>query len=466
MIARDLLLIVSFITFSCVSNRGFYKSNHKKQISDYINSVIDESEINSLLGISIVSLANDEKLYDFNSKKLLVPASNMKLFTAASSLYFLDPGHKFKTLILKRKNNLILKGGADPGLSINNLDSLALIISKQLNNVDTLFLDGNLFDSKYYGKGWMWDEGSNEYSAPVSGLAVNHNCIDFEYSPGKIGNPANISLLPHTNYVSIDNRSLTVSDTINYKALKIERDWVNQTNHFLITGEILYYDLKDTIKKNIYEPILFTGTIFKEILESHNVAVNNLSIDDIPNPTDSLSEHISDSMIFYLDNMMHKSENLTAESFIKYLGINDSSNGNWENGVRTVKSFINDNIAIDTTALRIADGSGLSRYNQLSADQIVQLLAYMNKTQWKDSFINILPHGGEKESSLEDRLTSANKRIYAKTGSMSGISCLSGYAFSPKYGPLAFSILINGFTGPLAPIREIQDQICEWLVRN
>ena len=97
-----------------------------------------------------------------------------------------------------------------------------------------VFIDGGLFDDRYYGKGWMWDEGSEEYSAPVNALVLNSNCIDFEYSPNEIGLPAKVNIYPKTEYITLENKSITVKDTVNFKKLKIDRNWAEKTNDYVI----------------------------------------------------------------------------------------------------------------------------------------------------------------------------------------------------------------------------------------
>ena len=163
---------------------------------------------------------------------------------------------------------------------------------------------------------------------------------------------------------------------------------------------------------------------------------------------------------------MHDSKNLTSELLLKYMGITDSSVGTWESGIQKVKTYLFEKVNIDTSALRIADGSGLSRYNLLTANQIVKLLTNIHSREDRDLFLNTLPYGNEKDTRLEGRLIEVQNKIYAKTGSLSGVSCLSGYALSPSKGPMAFSILINGFVGSIRPHRKFQDEICNWLVTN
>ena len=438
-------LFVSFFCFSCVALSPINQRIYKKDLKKFIYSSIKKSDLRESIAVKVVSLDDGETLFEHNSKKLMTPASNVKLLTSAASLHYLGGEHVFETTILKNKENIILVGGADPELSLQVIDSLAGLVSKDLRLIDTLFIDGGLFDDYYYGKGWMWDEGSDEYSAPISALVLNNNCINFEYSPNEIGLPAKINISPETEYVTLENKSITVKDTVNFKKLRIDRNWVDRSNDYLITGEILQWSEKDTVKKNIEKPNLFFGTVFKELLESHGLTVNELFIGNTIGPKDTILIHRSKPLYDQLEEMMHDSRNLTSELLLKYMGITDSTIGNWEGGIRKVKTYLQDEVKIDTSALSIADGSGLSRYNLLSANQIVKLLAHIHGQNNGDVYVNTLPNGNEKNSSLEGRLLQAQDKIFAKTGSLSGVSCLSGYAFSPNHGPMAFSILINGF---------------------
>ena len=94
-----------------------------------------------------------------------------------------------------------------------------------------------------------------------------------------------------------------------------------------------------------------------------------------------------------------------------------------------MKSFLNDSVGIDTTHIRIADGSGLSRYNLVSAFEITKFLEWIFKSQYKNNFISCLPYGGMKKGTMENRFNTADDRIRVKTGGLSGITNISGYIF-------------------------------------
>ena len=430
-----------------------------------INKIIEASGIDLNMGIKIVSLKNNKTLYAYNSQKLLMPASTNKLYTCAAALHYLGNNHTFKTRVLKNNNNLILKGGGDPDLTINQLDSLAIIISKNIKKVDTLYVDDTLLDSLNYGEGWMWDEGPWWYAAPIGALSVNDNCIDFYVEPGDIGSPANISYFPETSYITFENNSITVNDTLDFNKLKIDRDWVKSGNNFSVTGEIIDTTKKDTLYRNIYDPSLFAGTIFRQLLNEHGTTVKQLSrkTQDLTDYKE-LTVHYSDSLIISAKNLMNESDNLTAELFIKSIGALDTLPGTWETGLDSVKSFLAEQVKIDTSNIRLADGSGVSRYTLTNSDQLISLLSWVYNSKHKNDFISTLPGGGWPKSTLEKRLIEEGSRVRAKTGGLSGARNLAGYIDSPKYGTVAFSILMNGYIGSSSKHRYVQNQIVKTII--
>ena len=450
---------------SCTPPRTLLYLEGNPELKNKINDIIEYSGIDLNMGIKIVSLRDNKTLYAYNSQKLLMPASNNKLYTCAAALANLGSDTIFETAIYQEGNNLILKGGGDPDFSLEQLDSLAQIISSQIESVDTLFVDESLMDTLHYGEGWMWDEGSWWYAAPISALSLNDNCVEFYFHPGKLGQPVPVSTNPVTNYIQVDNQSITVNDPVDIQKFKIERDWAGQTNKFNISGELMDFSTPDTLIRNIVNPPLFAGTVLKEILAEKGTRIKIVSTGNGSKNAKLLVSHNSYSLLQSALNLMNESDNLTAELLVKTMGISKEYPGNWNDGIKTVKTFLADSAGIDTSSIRIADGSGVSRYNLTSADHFIQLLTYMYTSPYKDDFLYVLPGGGFK-GTLEDRLESTGSKIRAKTGGLSGVSCLSGYAFSSQYGPLAFSILMNGYIGSSKNYRKLQDDILEILVHD
>ena len=458
------LLILFILLVSCSTHPRLFSNKGSLILKKKINKLIVESDLGATMGISVVSLKTGKPIYELNSEKLLMPASNNKLFTCAAALDFLGKDFFFFTNVLTQNNNAILQGGGDPDLTIKDLDSLAYVVSKRIDIIDTLFLDDTFLDSVYFGNGWMWDEGSWWYAAPVSALSVNDNCIDFYVQPGKEGQNAIVNYFPNTRYISLQNHSSTVKKDTNLKNLKIDRDWSAKKNDFTVTGEIFYKKKLDTLRRNIHDPTMFTGVLFKEMLEKYGLNINYIMKKKVIRNADTLATHKSSPLINSASNLMNESDNLTAELFIKTIGRHSVTQENWKSGLDSVKSLLASSALLDTSQMRIADGSGVSRYNLTSARQLTSFLVWVYKSQYKNDFISTLPGGGKRNGTLERRLKKEGKYVKAKTGGLSGVSNLSGYVFSPRYGPVAFSLLMSGYRGSSQPYRNLQDAIIKQLI--
>jgi len=453
-------VLILFLISGCVSTPKLYHVTGEKNLRSSIHDAINNSGLSTNLGIKIVSLKTKETLYELNANSLFNPASNTKLYTGISALALLDTGYTFTTSIFQKNNNIYLVGGGDPDLSLNSLDSIAREISEKLNQIDTLFLDESFMDTQRFGEGWMWDEGPWKYAAQISALSVNDNCVDFYIRPGSIGSPVNYSTNPKTDYIIIHNSSLTVNDTAGFIDFKINRNWVNGTNEFSISGMVMDTSSVDTFSRNIDDPTAFTGFVFNEMLSNHGRKINNIFKKKYLGNGRLLASHTSKPLIGTLDNLMKESDNLTAELLVKLIGHKATDNtGTWQNGLTAIKTFLQNVVNMDTTTFYVSDGSGISRYNYSSPEHYIQLLSWAyNNVQIRENLISILPGGGV--GTLKNRMNGENGNlIIAKTGSLSGVSCLSGYVFTKSGEPLAFSILMNGFIGKTKPYRKLQDKI-------
>ena len=374
--------IILFALFfsSCSQTPNIYKT--EGSLNNKINSLINASNLSTNLGIKAISLKTGEVLFDLNSDALFNPASNNKIYTCLSALAILDTNYTFSTEVYIDGEYLYLVGGGDPDLSIDELDSLASIISTQISGNKILVLDDSIFDQKTYGEGWMWDEGSWWYAAQISALSVNDNCVDFIIDPGEVGQRAKISSYPESNYYSIINNSITVNDTINFEEFKIERDWKGKTNVFSISGNILDTTSTDTIYRNIHNPTDYTGNLFKKMLINYGTNITEIQKDIKPNSSEKIAEHKSKSLPHTLKNLMVESDNLTAELLIKTIGYEkNKSQGNWEDGLIRTREFLHNQVGLDSTSFSIKDGSGVSRYNYSSPNHMIKILSWAYNNQ-------------------------------------------------------------------------------------
>ena len=164
--------------------------------------------------------------------------------------------------------------------------------------------------------------------------------------------------------------------------------------------------------------------------------------------------------------MMKESDNLYAESVFYQLGRNANGNpATAKSSAEKVKDLIK-RIGLDASQYSIADGSGLSLYNYVSAELEVMVLRHAARNEWIDIHLRpSLPIAGE-DGTLKRRMvgTSAQGNVRAKTGSLRGVSSLAGYCTAANGHRLCFSIINQGVRSTKHG-RDFQDKVCEILTR-
>ncbi len=473
--------IFSFLFFTCATNQVVTKptqppktvKNLKKQIELVLkDSVLQQSKV----GIKIVSLKNGEVLYSRNSDKLFHPASNMKLLTTATALHYLGPSFTFKTILAADtaslsdsllQGNLYLKGFGDPELTTADLRNFVQKLKLMGINKITgdLLCDATYFDDLHWGEGWMWDDASSWYFASISPLSVNDNIVTVFVEPGKnVADSLEVHLVPPTSYVKIQNMGATVdsTDTLKLKEFDVERKWKFPENTIVVEGGMHVGEKQEDFEIDVLKPALYTGTLLKEQLKEQNIAVNgNVKEGELPDTIQILINHQSHPLSQLVFNTNKISDNLSAELILKTLAAEiKAPPGSAEKGISIIYQFL-DSLGVDSTSYRLADGSGVSRYNLITPDLIIELLKAMHQdfniqAEFKAS-LPIAARDGTLKNRMEE--TSAAERLRAKTGSLSGVSALSGYTVTADHEVVAFSMIMEQFVKSASEIRDVQDKI-------
>jgi serine-type D-Ala-D-Ala carboxypeptidase/endopeptidase (penicillin-binding protein 4) len=163
--------------------------------------------------------------------------------------------------------------------------------------------------------------------------------------------------------------------------------------------------------------------------------------------------------------MMKKSDNIIAGALFKKLGqVYSKRPGSWENGGIAVEKILSTKIGVNTSGMRIIDGSGLSRYNQITPHQMMQVLDFAyhhNGTNYE--FVSALPIAGV-DGTLKHRMYNIARKVRAKTGTIHGVVSLAGYAASSNKEPIAFVIMINGRNSGWS-YKELEDKIVTLLTQ-
>jgi len=471
-----LIFLTSVISLSaCVGNSNMATNHLEKRQRDLLTQKIDAILADSLLattqmGVKVVSLKTNQPVYEKNPTHLFHPASNMKLLTTATALVKLGVNYRFKTILAVDSlsmtdtlivGNLYLKGFGNPDLQTDNLRGMARKLKRQgIRRVDgNIVVDDSYFDDVRKGWGWMWEDAGNWYWPAISALSVNDNCVTIWVRPGKeIGSPLRIALEPDTRYLRVDNQGLTVdlNDSLRLNNFSVSRKWQTLENIVLVKGGLPLNSNQRKVTVDVEEPALYAGHLFSELLDETDILFNgNILQGTLPDTHQTLATHYSAPLTATINNINKISDNHAAEMLLKTMSAHSSDSvGTARGGLFEVTKFLQQ-IGVDTTKMKLADGSGDSRYNLISPNAIVTLLQHMyNNFKLRAEFTASLPVAGV-DGSLRRQMrgTPAQGKLHAKTGTLRGVSALSGYTETGEGEPLAFSIILSNYTGSASKIR-------------
>ncbi len=448
------------------------------QLRNDIDAVLSDSIFrHTLPSVKVVSLNSGQTLYDKNSDLLRHPASNLKLFTSSAALQILGQDFCFKTFVLADsgksdtliRGNVYLKGYGDPDLDVADLDSLAAKVqSKGIKRITgDIVGDASYFDDLYWGNGWMWDDEPDPDEMFISALSVNKNCVTVTVTPNTApGDSVVVTIDPPTPFISVVRNAKTVDDSTD-KSLKISRLFKERLNTVTVNGDIPRSDSLIRRRISVWQPALFATELFKESLQRDSIVVlGEARLGSAPPNAVQLGEHLwpIDSVLTRMNKI---SDNLSAENLLRTIGATRRGlPGSAQNGIYVENEFLS-SFGIDTTTCSQVDGSGVSHYSLLTVNDIMRLL--LGIARRPDPFHVIyasLPIAGV-DGTLEHRMkgTLAQANVRAKTGTISGVSTLSGYVTTRDGELLAFSMMMENFTIPTRNFHRAQDSICELLAR-
>ncbi|NLN75701.1 MAG: D-alanyl-D-alanine carboxypeptidase/D-alanyl-D-alanine-endopeptidase [Armatimonadetes bacterium] len=441
-------------------------------LTESIDAILNDPALKyGAQGVAVRSIKTGQTLYQRNADALMIPASNFKLLVSATILELLGPDFTFETRVFTTgklingilDGDLIIKGGGDPVLRTSNLTDLAKQVKATGINVikGDIIADDTLFDRQRLASGWSWDSLQYYYSAEVSALNLNRNTVDVFVYPGKeVGDEAEVKLAPETSYFTIESSATTgapdSSNTI----------WVSRTlgqNHIRVSGSIAKgtkVTSRETLR-SVMEPQLYAAHAFAGELAKQNVKFSGKIVSaKQPEEAKLVAIHKSPSLSTILSLLNKPSDNLIADVLLKYLGAHAKGLGSFGNGADVEREFFK-RIGMDLDGISISDGSGLSRFDYISANNLIVLLSYMHSSEHSKVYIESLPIAGV-DGSLYSRMrnTSAKGNVHAKTGYIGRVSSLSGYVNTKSGEPLVFSIIMNHHLCPKSDATRLQDKIC------
>jgi len=471
-----ILFPLSFIlAMTSCSSRYSLLSYHSSPYFQKIDKILDDSLVNKgETGIRVISAKNGDVLYDKDSDKFFPPASGMKVITTAGAVFFLKPEFRFRTLILSNvkvtndtlRGNILLKGQGDPTLRAETLCLFARQL--RLKGISTILgdivFDDSFFDTIPYGKGWMWDDLEYGFSAPISALSVNGNTLRVFVAPGKNkGDSLKIDIEPKTGFVTIKNQAVTGEKN----NISVTSGLQRNRNIIAVNGSLTQEAKQQIFVRSVKNPSLFTASLFSEILKKNRITVlGKIRKIYAETYTDTLLVHLSEPLVKMLYDMDKHSSNFVAEMTLKTIGAEERGiPGTTEKGIEAIASFLKEKRIAQSTFSEV-DGSGLSRYNLISPEIFTSLLFYLyHSFEYAPEFLTVLPTSGI-DGTLKNRMEEEDlqRRVRAKTGTMTGVSTLSGYCITHSGKILIFSIMMKDYIASPTYVRKIQDKIVKTLI--
>jgi D-alanyl-D-alanine carboxypeptidase/D-alanyl-D-alanine-endopeptidase (penicillin-binding protein 4) len=411
------------------------------------------------LGVSIVELDTGETVFSHNPDEPRVIASNSKLFTTAAALDALGPAYVFETRFLMRgavdrgilRGDLGVIGAGDPQISGREYDGdpygafrpwAAALRARGIERITgDLYLAQGLFEPMEIHPEWPRDQLTDWYEAPIAALAFSDNCILVRVSPGAAGRAAVVETVPPVPIIRIDNSAVTTGQR------RGTRLFVGRTGDLLtVRGSIDVNSGSFETWVTVPDPVLYFGLGLRGALAEEGIAVDGeiRPVAQLPDAVwERVAVHRSDLVTAITTTNKH-SQNFYAETLSKLLGAVRCGEGSWRAGTRAIEELVAA-IGAPPGSVHMVDGSGMSRSNQASPRAITMLLRHMFFHPAAKEFVQSLPYGGEDMKSWKRRLAVPPYRgnVFAKTGTLNGVSALSGYAKAVSGKSYAFSIVIE-----------------------
>ena len=407
----------------------------------------------------VYDLTADSLLFSHRAHKLTRPASVLKIVTTVVALERLGVDYTVDTYLLRCGNSLYFKGALDPLFSFEDLCGMLQGVPADVA-VDTLFADCSFMDSLYWGPGWAWDDTPWEFQPYISPLMLCGGCVEVTAKPAARGTAPVVECFPPSAFYSIENEAVSRGGT--GEKFTILRDWLCGTNVIRLRGDC---SAAKSEKMNMYPSQDYFIAVAAEQLAARGVVVKNIAAGVAPQGCDTLAV-VRRPICDIISEALMESNNLCAEALSYHLG---ALYGRFplrqSMGPDIIKGFLC--YALDMPQwYDVCDGSGLSPYTLVPADLIMQVLRYAHShPQIYENILRGLPQAGISGTmKRRTKGTAAYKKIFAKTGTVTGVCTLAGYAQASNGHNLAFVILNEG--SPKArPVRVWQDKVCEALCK-
>lgn len=434
------------------------------------------------LACVVMDAQTERVLVARNANEAMIPASNMKLLTSGAAALVLGPQFSFRTELVYQAagspgvpagGRLILRGSGDPalgdpkllgqmGIGVEDLISHWVEAARKTGaaSFEEVVIDDRVFDREFRHPTWPVGQANRWYCAEVSGLIFYANLLAIYPSPQAPGSPAVLKTEPSAPWIEIRNKTKSIrqgQQTI----------WATWTNPSEVTtyGDVRYST--DPVELALNNSPEFVTRLLGDRLRraGFQVGTARLAGENEALAGGSVIQVVQTPLATVLARCNMDSYNLYAEALIKRMGHEVAQGpGSWKTGAAVVRMKLAEKLGAEAgRGIQVADGSGMSRENKVTASLLAKwLIALAKDTKASDLFVSSLPRTGE--GTMESRFESKRLKneVRAKSGYISGVCTLSGYVTDPSTGQrLVFSILTNDKPGgvSVASIKAFQEDV-------
>jgi D-alanyl-D-alanine carboxypeptidase/D-alanyl-D-alanine-endopeptidase (penicillin-binding protein 4) len=415
-------------------------------------------EVRALRGAGIGALVvgeDGEVLYARSPDRALIPASNQKILTALAALDALGPTHRFTTEVLTDAapdtqgavGTLYLRGGGDPALTSEDFWRLAADLRRAgLRAVrEGIVVDDSLFDAKRWHPSWG-RTGSRAYHAPVGALTVNYGAFAVTVEPnGSVGSSLRAVVDPPIDFLALSNRARTGPPRTR-GSLVVDRRALAEREEVQLRGDFPSGRPAKTFHRSVLDPARYAGSVLAAQLDAVGVAVGpGLRRASVPDTAVPLLAFEGPPLSDVVRSFLKYSNNQIGEALVKALGVRAAgAPGSWASGATAVRAVL-ESLDLPMQGLALVDGSGLSYENRVTPRLLVAALrAARESFRFGPEFEAALPIASA-DGTLEKRADGAAGRVRAKTGLLTRVTSLAGYAERADGGRLFFAVVTNGF---------------------
>ncbi|MEV0495269.1 D-alanyl-D-alanine carboxypeptidase/D-alanyl-D-alanine endopeptidase [Streptomyces atratus] len=448
-------------------------------LSDTLDHILSDARLDGAqVGVVVSDAQTGQTLYQRNGDRRLVPASSTKLLTSAAAMALLGPDYRFSTDVFADgsrhgsvlQGDLYLRGTGDPTMLAKDYDRLAAAVADTGIHQVTgrLIADDTRFDSSRLGASWAADDESAYYSSQISPLTVapdtdyDAGTVSLTVTPGSApGDAPAVKVTPPNDYVRVNNSAATVAAGES-RAITVDR--LHGSNTIVVSGKIPVESTPATSWISVWEPTGYAAAVFADALAAHGVKVTGGPVlgKAVPQGATMLASHPSMPLKDLLTPFLKLSNNNHAEVLVKTIGYEVKGSGTWSAGLSASADYLR-TLGVDPTVLRQVDGSGLSRMDMVSTKQFTELLAAVRQQPWFQDWYDALPIACVSDrmtgGTLRSRMcgTTAAGNLHGKTGSLTGVSGLSGYVTDADGRELAFSFVSNNYVA--SSVKSIEDAV-------